>query len=242
MNDVLAPLRSVSLKEVFIQRFEELILTGKLSIGEKLPSERNLAAQLGVSRPVVHEGLVELAAMGLVTLRPRVGTVVNDYRRQGALTLLNSLLRYQQGTFEPQLLRGMLDLRQLLETETARLAATNIGSDDLSLLHQLLEQEQHLDSHDVEAVVDIDFEFHHTIALASGNPLYAMLVKSCEPANKSLTRVFFSDPTVVPFVFDAHRQLVAAIADKKGDEAAAIMTTLLKHGKDVLNNMLRGRQ
>ena len=242
MNDVLAPLRSVSLKEVFIERFEELILTGKLSIGEKLPAERALALQLGVSRPVVHEGLVELAAMGLVTLRPRAGTVVNDYRRQGSLNLLNSLLRHRHGSFDPLLLGGMLDLRELLETQTARLAASNISDDDLGQLRQILKQEEALDLDDVEGVVDVDFELHHTIALASRNPLYAMLIKSCEPANKNLTRVFFSDATVIPVVFDFHRRLVAAIAGKDGDKAAAIMTTLLKHGKDVLNNMLRGRQ
>ena len=90
MIEILQPLRTASLKEAFIERLEELILSGEVSIGEKLPSERALAEKLGVSRPVVHEGLVELAARGLVTLKPRVGAEVNDYRRQGSLALCHN--------------------------------------------------------------------------------------------------------------------------------------------------------
>ncbi|MBW1983231.1 MAG: FadR family transcriptional regulator, partial [Deltaproteobacteria bacterium] len=94
MQELLKPIKSESLKEIFISRFENLILSGKLSIGQKLPSERELAIQLGVSRPVVHEGLVDLASKGLITLTPRIGTVVNDYRTEGSLTMLTSLFNY----------------------------------------------------------------------------------------------------------------------------------------------------
>ena len=97
MQDLLTPIEAPSLKDVFIERFESLILSGQLQIGQKLPSERELVLRLGVSRPVVHKGLVDLEAKGLVTLIPRVGAVVNDYRREGSLALLNSLVTYQKG-------------------------------------------------------------------------------------------------------------------------------------------------
>ncbi len=58
MQELFEPIRTESLKDVFIRRFEDLILSGKFPVGQKLPSERELALQLGVSRPVVHEGLV----------------------------------------------------------------------------------------------------------------------------------------------------------------------------------------
>ena len=80
------PLRTDSLKDVFVLRFEELILSGKIKVGQKLPSERELALQLCVSRPVVHEGLVELASRGLVSLKPRIGATVNDYRKEGSIS------------------------------------------------------------------------------------------------------------------------------------------------------------
>ena len=123
MKDILKPLHSDSLVEVFISRFEDLILTGKIAIGQRLPSERELALQLGVSRPVVHEGLVDLAAKGLVTMKPRVGTFVNDYRKEGSLSILNSIINYQQGSLDEDLLESLLATRLLVETENTRLAA-----------------------------------------------------------------------------------------------------------------------
>jgi DNA-binding FadR family transcriptional regulator len=123
MQELLKPIKSESLKDICVARLEELILSAKLSTGQKLPSERELALQLGVSRPVVHEGLVDLAAKGLVTMKPRVGTVVNDYRKEGSLFLLTALVNYHQGQLDPNLLRSLLDMRLLFEVETARLAA-----------------------------------------------------------------------------------------------------------------------
>ncbi len=67
----LQPLQVPSLKAACVQQLEHLILSGKLKINEKLPPERELAAQLQVSRPVIHEAIVDLAAKGLVTIIPR---------------------------------------------------------------------------------------------------------------------------------------------------------------------------
>ncbi|MCK5153376.1 MAG: FadR family transcriptional regulator, partial [Spirochaetales bacterium] len=70
MKELLEPISTESLKDVFVSQFEDLILSGKIVSGETLPSERDLALQMGVSRPVVHEGLLELSAKGLVTIKP----------------------------------------------------------------------------------------------------------------------------------------------------------------------------
>ena len=142
MKDILKPLHSDSLVDVFISRFEDLILTGKIAIGQKLPSERELALQLGVSRPVVHEGLVDLAAKGLVTMKPRIGTVVNDYRKEGSLAILNSIINYQQGAIDEGLLESLLQIRLLVESETSRLAAANRTEDHLRELREILEKEE----------------------------------------------------------------------------------------------------
>jgi GntR family transcriptional repressor for pyruvate dehydrogenase complex len=75
MERPLEPLAAVSLKDEFIRRFEGLILSGRLAIGEQMPPERTLALQLGVSRSVVHEGLLELATRGLVSMPPVMGQI-----------------------------------------------------------------------------------------------------------------------------------------------------------------------
>jgi DNA-binding FadR family transcriptional regulator len=238
MIEMLEPLRAASLKDVFIERFEELILSGRIAMGQKLPSERALALQLGVSRPVVHEGLVELAARGLVTMKPRVGAVVSDYRREGSLALLDSLLSYRRGDLDSALLDGLLSLRRLVESETARLAARNRSTDDLRELRQILEREDGVDAHDVDGLVDVDFDFHHGVALSSGNPIYAMLVKSFESAEKNLSGQFFAVEGVATTVFGFHQELVERIASGDEDRASSVMVALLNHGQSVLQELL----
>ena len=234
----LEPLKVVSLKEIFIERFEELILSGELVIGEQLPSERELADQLGVSRPVVHEGLVELANRGLVTLRPRVGAVVSDYRRHGSLSLLESLLGHASGRFDPALRQSLLNLRRLVETDAALRAAGHRSAQELGELEELVARElRAADDDDRAAIVALDFELHHRVALASGDPVYPMLIKSCEPAYKNLSGEFFWIPGVVPVVQGLHRELVAAIAAGDGDAARQVMERLIDHGQTELERV-----
>ena len=234
MQELLTPIRAESLTDVFIRRFEDLILSGKFPIGQKLPSERELALQLGVSRPVVHEGLVDLAAKGLVSMIPRVGTMVNDYRREGSLSILTSLVNYHQGNLEPGLLISLLEMRRLFEVETARLAALNRNQEQLDFLYTLLQKENTLNYQEVEAISELDFDFHHLIALASGNHIYPLLLNSFKHCYANLAGQFFSDPTVVPVVFDFHTKMVKAIKDKNEKSATRIMRRMLDHGAENL--------
>ncbi len=231
MNDVLAPLKTESLKEVFIARFEELILSGQLQIGEKLPGERELALQLGVSRPVVHEGLVELSYKGLVSLTPRVGTVINDYRREGSLALLTSLVGYRQGNFDPQLLRSLLDVRRTFELETARLAARQRTAEHLTEFADIIALEASIDVADTDALAELDFRFHHLIAIASGNMIYPLLLNSFKQVYTNLTGRFFAIPGVTDTVFALHAQIVKAVRARSAKKAVDLMTGLLAHGE-----------
>ena len=234
MQELLKPIRTESLKDVFITRFEELILSGTFPVGQKLPSERELALQLGVSRPVVHEGLVDLAAKGLVTLIPRVGTIVNDYRKEGSLSLLTSLVNYHQGDLEPELLTSLLEMRLLFEVETARLTALNRTKEQLQSFYALLREEDHIDNHNTEKVSELDFNFHHLVALSSGNRIYPLLLNSFKHCYINLAGQFFIDPAVVPEVFRFHKQMVTAFEDQDDGAAAQIMRRMLGHGAEQL--------
>lgn len=238
MEEMLKPIRKDSLKDVFVARFEDLILSGRLSIGERLPSERELAVKLGVSRPVVHDGLMELLSKGLVSMKPRVGTVVNDYRRQGSLAILASLVDYHNGRLDPRLFGSLVEMRMLIEVETARLAARRRGPEHLEGLNELLEEEGRVGPRDPERVAEVDFRFHHLIAMATDNLIYPLLLNSFRRIYTSLTQRFFSDPQVIAFVFGLHRELVRAIEDRNEKKAADIMTRLLVHGRDRLQAMI----
>ena len=240
MKDILKPLKADSLVEVFISRFEDLILTGKVAMGQKLPSERELALQLGVSRPVVHEGLIDLAAKGLVTMKPRVGTVVNDYRREGSLAILNSIINYQQGGLDEQLLSSLLAIRELVETETTRLAAQNRTEEHLKELHAIVQAEEKAPSQDLKTITRLDFSFHHAIGMASGNLIYPLLINSFKPVYMNFTGLFFSDAAMVPETIRFHRRLVSAIEDKDAAQAGSIMRDTLAHGERNLRRILAG--
>ena len=236
MNEGLEPLQAPSLKEVFVSKFEALILSGEFSAGQRLPSERDLAARLGVSRPVVHSGLAELATRGMVTMRPRVGTVVNDYRTSGSLSLLSSLMNFHGGAIEPALLGGLLDMRRLVEVETARLAAIHRSEEDLTQLVDLLAKARSLSPQQTANLVEADFSFHHRIALASGNVVYPMLLRSFEPAYRGIASEFFSIPGILAEVHQLQEKLVSAIDQKDSGRACSAMEALIAHGAEVLEN------
>lgn len=238
MKELFGPLQADSLKDVFVEQIESLILSGRLEIGEKLPSERELAEQMKVSRQVIHEGLMELAFKGFVTMRPRAGTIINDYRYNGSLALLTSMLTFQGNDIDPKLLKSLLSMRILFEVETAGLAAKNRSMKDLSDLEAIVRVEQTAGNENIEELVDHDFRFHHHIAIASGNIIYPLLINSFRGIYTLFTRLFFTDITVRSVVIDYHRALVQAISDRDVDESRFIMRRLLDHGERTLFTIL----
>ena len=231
------PIKILSLKEQCIARLEELILSGELKIGERLPAERDLAARLEISRPALHEALVALAARGLVRISPRHGVYVNDYRLNGSVALLESLLAYQQGQLDPAMLQSMLDMRILLETETARLAAGRRTPEHLQALQDILEQESAADCQDIATLTRLDFDFHLQVALASGNLIYPLIVNSFKSVYTNITGAFFqkyAGCTQIREVLAFHAALVEAI--QAGDSARAVhtMQQMLQHGEILL--------
>ncbi len=236
-SSLFEPLRVPSLKEACVQRLEGLILSGELKIGERLPPEREFAARLGVSRPVLHEALVDLDAKGLVRIVPRRGVFVNDYRRAGSVALLTSLLDYHNGHLDASFTQSLLDTRVWLEVETARLAALHRTDEHLRELNDLLTQEQEAACCDPQTLTSLDFDFHLLVAIASGNLIYPLLINSFKSVYTSLTGAFFRKyygTPVVEAVHQFHRQLVETIARRASEDAAEVMRAMLAHGETYL--------
>lgn len=228
---MIKPINVESLKEKFVKQFEEHILSGYFSIGEKLPSERELAVQMGVSRPVVHEGLVDLAAKGLVTMKPRHGTIVNDYRKEGSLALLHSLMLYKNCGVEDDLLKSLLDMRMLFEVENARLAALNRNEEQLEELFKIVEAEKAVKHRDLKKITDLDFNFHHTIAMATGNVIYPLMLNSMKQFYTNITAAFFKERAVIPVVFEFHASIADAVKDRDEKKTVSVMKEMLLHGE-----------
>jgi DNA-binding FadR family transcriptional regulator len=238
MLRALRPIKTEALKDICVARFEELIISGRLSPGQKLPPERELALQLGVSRPVVHEALVDIAAKGLVSLKPRVGTIVNDYRKHGSLALLNSLLNYHDGMLEPKLLDGLLEMRILFEMENAKLAARNRTDSQASELKMIVKKEENEDNRNIDNLIELDFEFHLLLAMATDNLSYPLLLNSFKQVYTNLTGLFFRNPSVIPTVLEFHKNLAGAVEKRDEKTARAIMLDLLSHGEKHLRAVI----
>jgi len=238
LESLLQPIKTDSLKEVFVLRFEELILSGKIKIGQKLPSERELALQLRVSRPVVHEGLVELASRGLVSLKPRYGATVNDYRKEGSIALLSSLVQYQKGRLEPELMESLLEMRMLMEPAFAGLAARNRTRKQVREFYGHVEKEESTPHRSTQRITDLDFEFHLLVAVASGNSVYPLILNSFRPVYTNLSGQFFKDPSLSAKVHAYHRELAKAVEAGDAKKATAVMKELLLHGEKYLRKMI----
>ena len=235
------PIQSISLKDACIRKIEGLILAGDLTPGERLPSERDLAVRLGVSRPVLHQAIVALDAKGLVRIEPRHGVFVCDFKRDGSMALLMTLMQHEDGVYQPQLLTSLIQARLHIEAETARLAAIHRTQADLIEFQSLLTERQRISPDDVPALVDYDFNIHQLIAAASGNLMYALILNSLKQVHTNLAGAFyraFADGQVAEELVAFHQMLYHAIAEQNAEQAAQIMAAMLRHGETHLLKIL----
>ena len=233
MQIAIEPLKIQSLKDACVSRLEQLILSGGLKIGEQLPSERDFALRIGVSRPVLHAALVDLDSKGLVKIIPRRGVFVSDFRRSGSTAILGSLIAYHAGNLDPALTRSLIEMRLLVETETARLAALNRTEQQLVKFRSLLDQEAEAACGDPQTLTDLDFSFHLSIAIVSGNLVYPLIINSFKGVYTHLTGGFFSrygGTAVAEAVRQFHIQIVAAFECREAGSAVTTMMAMLNHG------------
>lgn len=165
-----------SLKELFINQLETMILSGRIPIGERLPSERELSDSMQVSRAVVNAGIAELARRGFLVIKPRVGTFVADYRRNGTLETLVSIMNYNGGVLRDAEIRSILELRIAFESLATELSIAKITDEEVHLLKQYVVQMKETES--IETASELAFCFQHELACLSGNTLLPLIVSS----------------------------------------------------------------
>jgi len=164
----------VSLIDTLVGELESQIISGAYSTGSRLPGEEDLAAQFGVSRPVVREGLSRLRERGYLETVNGRGTFI---RRPDAEHLSASLLRQLRvGADEGYTVESLYEARTAIETTTAGLAATRAGERHLQRLGQLLvDMETHRG--DASGYTAADLGFHIEVARAAANPFLAALLQ-----------------------------------------------------------------
>ena len=170
---------NVSLTDLFVQQIENMILSGELAVGEQLPPARELSVRMGVSRPVISAGLIELEKLGFVEIHPRQGAFVSDYRRKGTVETLVAIMRYNGGAMRDNEVTSLLQVRNSLESLCMNLVIQNATEEELTsvatLLHAIEEAKL------PEDVANAVYDFHHELAALSGNMLLPLLYHSFKP-------------------------------------------------------------
>src|SRR5579862_8553656 len=164
----LSPVKQDSVTDLVRHQLIEMIESGRIAVGDRLPSEAELAKAFGVSRPVVREALVSLRILGLTSSRSGRGTYVESNQIRRPLSF---------GGLSPEQLN---EVRSYLEIPCAALAAERRRDEDLERLGRLVEEFRTAD--DPTRRVRVDSQFHVAVARATGNPLFARLVEDIRKA------------------------------------------------------------
>ncbi|HVT49270.1 MAG TPA: FadR/GntR family transcriptional regulator [Vicinamibacterales bacterium] len=200
--------------ERVIQYVRGLILDGRLGPGQRLPPERTLVDDIGVSRTSVRAGLQALAAKGILVIRHGAGTFVAD----GPPVLDSEPLRFL-AALHGFTRREMFEARRALEVGAAGLAAERAKADDLiTIAEEVTEMFASVD--DPQAFLAHDVRFHRAIAVASGNPIVASLVEMVTRASLSRElriKTQLAAPATgrtLRAAADMHRRIYHAIRDR----------------------------
>ena len=162
MDAPLSPIRSQKAYRTIVRTIVGLIARGELEYGNRLYNEQELMSMLGVSRPTLREALRVLEFLGIATVAPRRGILINQPRdSEGYLPLLSVLL------FERITDRELFELRQALQIEAVGHAAERGGAKQAAVLDEInlrLEALLNQASPDPVQFADIDYEFHEQVA------------------------------------------------------------------------------
>lgn len=221
MTDPVPPARSQT--DVVIQGIKDLLTGGALQPGSRLPVEKDLAAQLGVSRGSLREGVRALATLGVLETRQGDGTYVTALDPSALLSPLGFLADLQQ----PAHASDLLAVRRVLEAESVALAAVRLTDEELDQLDRVLDGAEGTEQ-DLEAFIQADTEFHRIIARAGGNPPLAALIDTLvgRTFRARLWRAI-SDRGAVSTTQAEHRAIVAELRRRDPERARIRMSVHL---------------
>ncbi|MFI7637231.1 FadR/GntR family transcriptional regulator [Nonomuraea sp. NPDC049400] len=227
----LGSLRPSPLVEQATEHLREQITQGEWPVGTRLPGENALAKALGVGRSTVREALRALAGAGLVQARQGAGVFV----------IATELAEDWPARLRRAAISDVYEVRMMVETQAAQLAARRRTDEDLAALESALEARARAASEDDAAFVDADIALHMAVVAAAGNPVLTDLFAEFAPALRGglidLVEVLGLRAHDRNPGHDTHAALVAAIRRGDGDAAGGILqaeleqTLALLHGE-----------
>lgn len=211
---------TTSLAQSVVEGLKGHILSGDLTPGAKLPSEKDLLDEYGVSRTVVREAVTRLQAEGLVETFQGRGSFVLAVPEPSSFRLEQQAIRSQADVL------AMVDFRIGLECEAAALAAGRAHGRVARGVEQAM---ANFEAAGADAVVEADFRFHRAVVAATGNRFYLDMLDSLGPMMIMLPRTRLgirysrTDQTHVERVRSEHDAIAQAVLANDAETARAAM-------------------
>lgn len=229
------------LSDMVARQLEQRILDGALNAGDRLPAERELSLELGVSRPCLREAIQKLASKGLLYSRQGGGTFVADQ--------LNSALAdpwAEMLASHPALNDDLLEFRALLESQCAEWAAVRATSTDLHQLDQCLKAAAAaVATLSAEAVAEADEAFHQSLAEAAHNAFAAHMMSVVQGLLQKDILFNLGELISVPIasrmLIEQWTAIVDAVRQKNGAAARLAAATHAGFFRETLNQAQRAQ-
>lgn len=223
---------SESLKGSFIEVMKARILSGELKPGDRLPPERELAEEMGISRGSVNQGILDLERMGFLRIAPRKGTFVSEYGKKATPETLAAIMTYNSPLFDSKIFTDFMDLRILIERECVSLAVKNLDEEKIKLLK---EAEERVYSSDGDDTVEAVYQYHKCLTDLSGNIAYTMVFQSFSQMIRNLIAEHYKDKKEVEISLPKFRVLTSAIIEIDGAKADETILSLLESASEYLD-------
>jgi GntR family transcriptional repressor for pyruvate dehydrogenase complex len=220
--------------EIVLEHIKKQIINGQLSLGQKLPSVVEFAELFGVGRSTMREALSALKAMGWLDIQHGGGTYVSASIPQQA---------DEEDVFQKaESIQELLQIRLILETGSARLAASNRTSEDLIELQSILDQMKAHRSDEVRSE-QADVDFHLMIANATHNSLIIQLMGSLSSRIHSMMKDtrklwFFNEQSTSSRLIEEHEHIYQHIADRNEASAAELMRQHIEKVERILTKAM----
>ncbi len=156
--------------ELAEKRIIKAILDGVFPINSSLPSERELANRIGVTRPTLREALQRLSRDGWIEIHQGKTTRIKDYWSEGNLNVLSSISKYPE-YLSPNFVENLLQIRSLLCPTYSRMAVAHNPKAVINYLDDAPKVDE-----SPETFSDFDFNLHLKLTQASGNPMFTLIL------------------------------------------------------------------
>ena len=222
-------IKKSSVSEAIVQQVKTSVLKGELSGGDKLPSEREMAEQMGVGRSSVREATSALIALGVVEIRPGEGVYVRDDFPRSTLESVEWSSLLVAGHAD-----DLSEARLVIEVNTARMAASRATQEERDQLHAIVNRMA--SAKNLNDFIALDLEFHLTLANASKNVVLREVIAGIQQLmHECMFDVLQSEDLRVLAVAQ-HRQLCQALDRASEALAEAVMKKHLQKDIDFFQN------